>query len=148
MRFGVSACILLRILVTLHREHVVFVNRKLTWPALGASTLAPVTLALAILAPNAEAQRFTEVEPDPDMPVKEGFDTHRAMFFAEGNFTPLRDPEFTSMREAMDDGVVEEETPVLVFEAGGRTLVFVTEQMAYHHVAQGRMMGEPWMVTF
>ncbi len=70
------------------------------------------------------------------------------MFFAAPNFDPFRDPEFESLRDAMSAGEVEEDTPVLAFEAGGEVLVFVTEQMAYHHVAQGTMKGEPWMVTF
>ena len=30
----------------------------------------------------------------------------------------------------------------------GKTLVLVSSQMTYHHVAQGEMEGEPWMVTF
>lgn len=37
---------------------------------------------------------------------------------------------------------------MLAFEAGGRTLALVSSQMSYHHVAQGEMAGEPWMVTF
>lgn len=112
------------------------------------SGLSASILAIAILAPTVHAQRFTEIEADPNQPVKEGFDTDRAMFFAEPNFTPLRDPEFQSLRSLMLQGDLEDDTPVVVFEAGGQTLVFVTEQMAYHHVAQGTTRGEPWMVTF
>ena len=37
---------------------------------------------------------------------------------------------------------------VVTFDVGGKTLVLVSSQMAYHHVAQGEMEGEPWMVTF
>lgn len=117
------------------------------WPSL-LSSLSASVLALAILAPGAHAQRMTEIEVDPNQPVKEGFDTDRAMFFAEPNFTPLRDPEFQSLRSLMLQGDLDDDTPVVVFEAGGETLVFVTEQMAYHHVAQGTRRGEPWMVTF
>jgi len=118
-------------------------KNKRTGSALGASALA-----LAILSPTAEAQRFVEVEADPSQPVKEGFDTDRAMFFAQPNFVPFRDPEFESLRSAMLAGDVKEDAPVLVFEAGGETLVLVMEQMVYHHVAQGTTGGEPWMVTF
>ncbi len=117
------------------------------WPTL-LSSLSASVLALAILAPSAQAQRVTEIEADPNQLVKEGFDTDRAMFFAEPNFTPLRDPEFQSLRSLMLQGDIADDTPVVVFEAGGETLVFVTEQMAYHHVAQGTRRGEPWMVTF
>jgi hypothetical protein len=143
MRFGRIAHILRRVTANSQQESLVSATKKSPWPTLGASALA-----LAILAPGAAAQRFTEVEADPNQPVKEGFDTDRAMFFAEPNFTPLRDPQFGSLRNAMLAGDVEEDTPVVAFEAGGQTLVLVTEQMAYHHVAQGTMRGEPWMVTF
>jgi hypothetical protein len=37
---------------------------------------------------------------------------------------------------------------VVTFDVQGNTLVLVSSQMSYHHVAQGEMEGEPWMVTF
>jgi hypothetical protein len=141
----------IRVPAIICQEYFVSAHKKLpSWTLASTltSTLGASALALAILAPGISAQRFTEVEADPNQPVKEGFDTDRAMFFAEPNFVPFRDPEFQSLRNAMLAGDVEDDTPVLVFEAGGQTLVFVTEQMAYHHVAQGTMRGEPWMVTF
>ena len=55
---------------------------------------------------------------------------------------------WTSLSGARRAGNVQNETPVVVFEAGGETLVLVTSQMSYHHVAQGEMEGKPWMVTF
>ena len=64
------------------------------------------------------------------------------------NFVPLRNPNWRSLSAARASGHVSDDTPVLVFEAGGSTLVLVSSQMAYHHVAQGDMNGEPWMVTF
>ncbi len=112
-------------------------------------TDAFLALALASAGPaTAAAQMPAMLEADPDMPMKEGFDTGRAIFWESRNFDPLRNPEWTSLREARRDGHVEDDTPVLVFEAGGQTLVLVTSQMSYHHVAQGDMRGEPWMVTF
>lgn len=107
-----------------------------------------VVTASALLASEAEAQRFTEVPPPPNQPVAEGFDTERALFWAEPNFVPLRNPEWTPLRDARRARDVAADTPVLVFEAGGETLVLVSSQMSYHHVAQGEMAGEPWMVTF
>lgn len=103
---------------------------------------------LLAAASPAAAQRMTAVEPDPDMPVKAGFDTGRAIFWAEPNFVPLRDPEWRPLRDALRSGDVSDETTVLTFEAGGETLVLVSSQMAYHHVAQGELAGEPWMVSF
>lgn len=109
-----------------------------------------VTLALsatAMLGADAEAQRFVAVPPAPDQPMAEDFDPERALFFAEPNFVPLRNPEWRPLDDVVGDEVAED-TPVLVFEAGGETLVLVSSQMSYHHVAQGEMAGEPWMVTF
>ena len=104
--------------------------------------------ALGAVTAEAHAQRFTAVPPEPGQPAAEGFDTGRALFWAEPNFIPLRDPEWVPLREARNARDVSDDTPVLVFEAGGETLVLVSSQMSYHHVAQGEMAGEPWMVTF
>ena len=111
-------------------------------------TAACAVLLTATMSTPAEAQRFTQVPPEPGQPAAEGFDTDRALFWAEPNFIPLRDPEWKPLRVARRAGEVDDDTPVLVFEAGGRTLTLVSSQMSYHHVAQGEMAGEPWMVTF
>jgi hypothetical protein len=105
-------------------------------------------LALVVAPPDLEGQRFVAVPPPPDQPSAEGFDPERAIFFAEPNFTPWRDPDWRPLRDALEARDIAEDTPVLVFEAGGRTLTLVSSQMSYHHVAQGEMAGEPWMVTF
>jgi len=119
-----------------------------------APTRGRLALGLALFAgfagfaAEAQAQRFTEIPAEPGQPVREGFDTERAIFWAEPNFVPLRDPEWQTLRGARRARDVSDDTPILVFEAGGRTLSLVSSQMAYHHVAQGEMAGEPWMVTF
>ena len=94
------------------------------------------------------AQMPATVDADPTMPTREGFDTNRAIFWKAPNFVPLRNPEWRPPSDTRRGGDVSDDTPVLVFEAGGSTLVLVSSQMAYHHVAQGEMNGEPWMVTF
>ncbi|MCH7490740.1 MAG: DUF3179 domain-containing protein [Gemmatimonadetes bacterium] len=94
------------------------------------------------------AQMPATVDADPTMPTREGFDTNRAIFWKAPNFVPLRNPEWRPLSDTRRGGDVSDDTPVLVFEAGGSTLVLVSSQMAYHHVAQGEMNGEPWMVTF
>ena len=116
-------------------------------PRSWTSWFAPA-LALLTLAPAAAAQLADTMEPDPDMPVKEGFDTDRALLFEAANFVPLRDPEWQPLRGTLRSGDLEEDTPVLVLRVAGKTLVLVSSQMSYHHVAQGEMEGEPWMITF
>lgn len=109
--------------------------------------LAMAVLSSSFGAPLA-AQFSDRLDVDPDMPTIDGFDTDRAILWARPNFTPLRDPEWQSLREARRSGAVTNETTVLTFEVRGKTLTLVSGQMAYHHVAQGEMDGEPWMVTF
>ena len=77
---------------------------------------------------RASAQMPGVLEADPNMAVKDGFDTGRAIFWERPNFTPLRDPEWESLRSARRAGSVADDTPVLTFEAGGKTLVLVSSQ--------------------
>ncbi len=117
------------------------------WPT--RDFLWVATAAAGLCIPLSGSAQMPEMIPqDPDVPRKDGFDAERAIFWAQRNFDPLRDPAFQSLSDALDDGHVNRDTPVLVFEAGGETLVLVTSQMSYHHVAQGETAGEPWMVTF
>ena len=112
-------------------------------------SIAIMILAAAAFTPGVGgAQGFQAVEADPNMPTKDGFDIGRAIFWSAPNFVPLRDPDWRPLRDARRARDVSDSTPVLVFEAGGSTLVLVASQMSYHHVAQGDMNGEPWMVTF
>jgi hypothetical protein len=40
------------------------------------------------------------------------------------------------------------ETELLVFSRGGTWRGLVAREMAYHHVAQGELAGEPYLVSF
>ena len=111
-------------------------------------TIMAIAVLLASFGAPLAAQFSDRLEADPNMPVKDGFDTDRAIFWARPNFTPLRDPEWRSLRGARRAGAVSDETTVVTFDVQGKTLTLVSGQMAYHHVAQGEMDGEPWMVTF
>lgn len=37
---------------------------------------------------------------------------------------------------------------ILIFERGGERRGLSARQMSYHHVAQGELAGEPYVVTF
>ena len=92
-----------------------------------------------------------DVSPTPSgtpSAIAARFDTDRAIFWARPNFTPLRDPDWRPLRGVRRAGDLTDETTVVTFDVQGKTLVLVSSQMAYHHVAQGEMEGEPWMVTF
>ena len=104
--------------------------------------------ALALFPGTAAAQGPPEAAVDPTLPVKPGFDVERAYIGRQPLFQPLHDPTFSALRDALEEGYVSRDTPMLVFAHGESTLSLVTSQMSYHHVAQGEMAGEPWMVTF
>lgn len=107
-----------------------------------------ILIFLLTYQPEGVAQMWSRVEADPNVPVKAGFDTKRAIFWAEPNFVPLRDPTWIPLKKALKSGDVNEDVPVLTLKVGGQVLVLITSQMSYHHIAQGEIAGEPWMVTF
>jgi hypothetical protein len=78
----------------------------------------------------------------------EGFDPDRAILNEEPWFDPFRVTGTEPLARVLGEGRVAEETPLLVVERSGRHLALVTTQMAYHHLAQGTLAGEPWMVAF
>jgi len=115
-------------------------------PAVVGVVAVAATAALAVSPVN--AQTPPEMPIDRTLPVKDGFDVERAYIGVAPLFTPLRNPEWLPLRRARTAGAVSDDTPMLVFSAGGETLSLVTAHMSYHHVAQGEIAGEPWMVTF
>jgi hypothetical protein len=79
------------------------------------------------------------------------FDVSRATLSDKDDkdvFQPFYIKATRPLREALASGDVREDTPVLIMESDAGTLALLTQQMCYHHLAQGEMAGEPWMVSF
>ncbi len=76
------------------------------------------------------------------------FDASRATLGDKDAFEPFHVKATRSLQEALASGDVREDTPVLVMEGAAGALALLTRQMCYHHLAQGEMAGEPWMVSF
>ncbi len=76
------------------------------------------------------------------------FDIDIARIGVGSRFEPFRVSETEPLREAMSSCKLHSDTRVLVLDHPAGALAFLTDQMAYHHVAQGEMNGEPWMVSF
>ncbi len=76
------------------------------------------------------------------------FDSSVARLSDRTRFVPLQVTETRSLHEALDDGLLSKDTPLLVIERGSLHLALLTRQMTYHHIAQGELAGEPWMVSF
>ncbi len=115
------------------------ITRRLFAPA--------VVCALALLAipllvpPPLTAQQIVEAGSDE-------FEVDRAMLLDSTVYVRFDVTETSALREALDDGLVQPQTRVLIMEHKNGRLALVTDQMAYHHTAQGEIDGEPWMVSF
>ena len=84
----------------------------------------------------------------PSGPAKPGFDIAR--FSTAGNdwFETFHVKETTSLDQALKVGRVAADTRVLVLETAAGKLALLTDQMSFHHIAQGRAGGKDWMATF
>ncbi len=76
------------------------------------------------------------------------FEPDRAMLLDSTVYVPFAVGSTRSLREALDEGLLQVQTRVLIMEHSKGRLALVTDQMAYHHTAQGEIDGEPWMVSF
>jgi TPP-dependent indolepyruvate ferredoxin oxidoreductase alpha subunit len=76
------------------------------------------------------------------------FDIDRAMVAEGTSYEPFVVEETRPLREALREGIVQNQSRVIVMDHGKGQLALVVDQMAYHHAAQGEIMGEPWMVSF
>ena len=73
------------------------------------------------------------------------FDASRAHLHAPDKFRRFRVPRtWTSLTEL---GLRPDEQ-LLVFERAGHRAGLLRTQMIYHHVAQGNLGGEPFLISF
>lgn len=110
-------------------------NPEIAWtPAL------LITLGLSVALPaGASAAQETALPR---------FDVDRAWLSDTTVFRPFLVEETVPLREARQDGAVDNDTGILVVRGDHGVLALITREMAYHHVAQGELDGEPWMVSF
>ena len=106
-------------------------------PYLTCSLLLVAALGSVMQAP-ALAVQFTTAET---------FDINR---FAPngGLFETFFVTEATALQDVLRAKTVSAETRVLVTQLSDRKLALLTDQMSFHHIAQGDDAGQPWMVTF
>jgi hypothetical protein len=76
------------------------------------------------------------------------FDKRHALLLRRDIFAPYRVTSTSLLRDALSRDDLPDDAPVLVVERGAAALVLLTGQLLYHHVAQGELAGEPWMVSF
>jgi predicted RNA-binding protein with PUA domain len=78
----------------------------------------------------------------------ENFDPNRARLSKKDTFNRFIVKSSKLLKQAVEEGDIKKDDNILVIERGGKHLAFSVFQMAYHHVAQGELAGEPYLVTF
>ncbi len=104
----------------------------------------PATSVAVLLAVGTAFPRTLAAQESAD----NAFDIDRAFVVDHTIFVPFEVKEMIPLRQALDDGRIDKTTQLLILDRGTRQLALVTGQMAYHHIAQGELDGEPWMVSF
>lgn len=106
------------------------------------------TVALTLSTPARTADRTTAPFVPPVGPAKAGFDVSRFNFTLHGAFEPFHVSSTRLVREALSARLVAADTDVLITATAAGPLALLTEQMAYHHIAQGRAGDQEWLVSF
>jgi hypothetical protein len=78
----------------------------------------------------------------------EEFDINRFSDVGAGWFKTFYVEETIPLKDALEAGQVKEDTAILVTETASGNLALITDQMAFHHLAQGTANGKDWMATF
>jgi hypothetical protein len=121
------------------------------WERYGFKTFAnSLIFTLVIVLTGAVYSAFSQANAPaqlPNGPAKPGFDINR---FASngGMFKTFNVEQTESLQKALQEGKVAEDTPVLVTATASGNLALLTEQMVFHHLAQGRAGGKDWMAAF
>ena len=84
----------------------------------------------------------------PDGPAKDGFDIRRFSNLGNGWFETFYVERTELLQDVLQQGRVAIDTRVLVLETAAGLLALVTDQMVFHHIAQGRAGDKDWMATF
>ncbi len=108
-----------------------------------------VAAAAGILSPaRISAQRENLPVDLPDGPAMDGFDIDRFSNAGNGWFETFHVEQTEPLSQALQDHRVAPDTLLLVIETAAGPLAFLRDQMAFHHIAQGRASGKNWMATF
>ena len=112
-----------------------------------AITMVAGVAGLSLPAP-VHAQRESLPVELTDGPAAEGFDISRFTNTGNGFFETFYVDTTDLLSDALRAERVAEGTIVLVIETAEGRLAFVRDQMAFHHIAQGRAGEKDWMATF
>ena len=75
------------------------------------------------------------------------FDARRALLVRGDIFAPFRVKATRPLSDALARRVLRADEPVVVAECNAAPIVLLKRHMSFHHVAQGEIAGEPWLVS-
>jgi len=76
------------------------------------------------------------------------FNPERAILSDSDLFKPLMVKKTIGLQDALDKGTVKADSDLLLLNHPDEQIAFIKGEMAYHHVAQGTIAGEPYLVSF
>ena len=109
--------------------------------------ISPIRFALSVV-PLAGLALVSSTEGQEQVKRIPGFEPGRAILSDVWGFDPFPVSTMEPLKGALEGGKVGEDTAILLVKRGDTRLALLTEQMSYHHIAQGELEGEPWMVSF
>jgi hypothetical protein len=113
------------------------------------SLLGILAAALVVVVAGAQGRGLTSNPADlPNGPAKPGFDITRFSNAGNGAFETFYVTETQWLRDALAGGTVADDTRVLVTDTAGGRIALLTEQMAFHHIAEGSAGGQAWLLSF
>lgn len=101
--------------------------------------LALSLLALALVGCASTEARY------PDHRARDGFALEQATLFGPNAFPRFDVPD---RGEPLRAASLDDDELLLVVERGGARRALTVRELAYHHVAQGELAGEPYVVAF
>jgi hypothetical protein len=109
----------------------------------------PLALVLASVFHPVGAQVRENLPVDlPDGPAKRGFDIERFSNAGNGWFETFYVDKTERLADVLAAERVAGDTRVLVLETAAGQLALLQDQMAFHHIAEGRAGDKDWMATF
>ena len=112
-----------------------------TRPRLTKMLIATAALVVLVYANQVGAQSKSADK-------KSTFDIRRFSPTPAGTFETFYVTATQPLKHALDVGTLREDTRVLVTETATGKLALLTDQMAFHHLAEGNAGGKDWMVSF
>ena len=103
--------------------------------------------AVGVIYPAA-AFAQTKMPEISNGPTKLGFDISRFAPTAVGTFETFYVKDTYPLKKVLDEGKIAADTRLLVITTAAGRLALITDQMTYHHIAQGRAGNKDWMATF